>query len=133
MESGQFSAAIAAIKEMGVLSGQRIERKEVGPPGAFDALTDDELEPAVCERFSPNITIVEFGAVEQFGGATKHPALTHGKAAHFERGATAAEIDAVAEEVLTAERKPDAKRPGEATGVVLTVTVSPHRRIEHRA
>jgi hypothetical protein len=29
MESGQFSAAIAAIREMGVLSGQRIERKEV--------------------------------------------------------------------------------------------------------
>jgi hypothetical protein len=30
MESGQFSAAIAAIREMGVLSDQRIERKEVG-------------------------------------------------------------------------------------------------------
>ena len=56
---------------------------------------------------------------------------------HFERRAAAAEIDAVAKEVLTAERKPDThrvlKRPGEATGVVLTVTVSPHRRIEHRS
>ena len=54
---------------------------------------------------------------------------------YFERRAAAAEIDAVAEEVLTAERKPDThrvlKRPGEATGVVLTVTVSPPRRIEH--
>jgi hypothetical protein len=62
--------------------------------------------------------------------------LTHGIAVHFERRAAAAEIDAVAGEVLTAERKPDAhrvpKRPGEATGVVLTVAVSPHRRIEHR-
>jgi hypothetical protein len=76
MESGQFSAAIAAIKEMSVLSGQRIERKEVGPPGAFDALTDDELEPAVCERFSPNITIVEFGTVGQFGGALPNTLLS---------------------------------------------------------
>jgi hypothetical protein len=63
--------------------------------------------------------------------------LTHGIAVHFERRAAAAEIDAVAKEVLTAERKPDThrvlKRPGEATGVVLTVTVSPHRRIEHRS
>ena len=63
--------------------------------------------------------------------------LTHGIAIHFERRAAAAEIDAVAEEVLTAERKPDTyrvlKRPGEAVGIVLTVAVSPHRRIEHRA
>jgi hypothetical protein len=60
----------------------------------------------------------------------------HGIAVHFERRAAAAEIDAVAKELLTAERKPDAdrvlKRLGEATGVVLTVAVSPHRRIEHR-
>jgi hypothetical protein len=35
MEGHQFSAAISAIREMGVLSGMRIERKEVGPPGAF--------------------------------------------------------------------------------------------------
>ncbi len=40
-------------------------------------------------------------------------------------------------EFLTAERKSDThrvlERPSEATGVVLTVTVTPHRRIEHRA
>jgi hypothetical protein len=30
LENGQLSAAIAAIKEKGVLSGQRIERREVG-------------------------------------------------------------------------------------------------------
>ena len=62
--------------------------------------------------------------------------LTHGKVVHFERRAAAAEIDAVAKEALAAERKPDThrilKRPGEATGVMLTITVSPHRRIEHR-
>jgi hypothetical protein len=40
------------IKEMGVLSGQRVERKEVGPPGAFDELSDDQLERALRERIS---------------------------------------------------------------------------------
>ena len=42
----------------------------------------------------------------------------HGITIHFERRAAAAEIDAVAEEVLAAERKPDTqrvlKRPSEA-------------------
>jgi hypothetical protein len=51
MECKQFSAAIGAIKEIGVLSGQRVERKEVGPPGAFDELSDDQLERALTERF----------------------------------------------------------------------------------
>ena len=62
--------------------------------------------------------------------------LTNGIAVHFEGRAATGEIDAVAEEVLTAECKPDPycvlKRPGEAAGVVLTVAVSPHKRIEHR-
>jgi len=35
-----LSAAVAAIKEKGVLSGQRIEREEVGAPGEFDSMTD---------------------------------------------------------------------------------------------
>jgi hypothetical protein len=52
MQSGQLSAAVAAIREIGVLSGQRIERKEVGAPGAFDDLTDDRLERALRERFN---------------------------------------------------------------------------------
>jgi hypothetical protein len=50
--SAQFSAAVAAIREMGVLSGQRIERREVGTPGEFDAFNDDELERALVERFN---------------------------------------------------------------------------------
>jgi hypothetical protein len=50
MASKQFSAAIAAIREMGVLSGQRIERREIGAPGEFEALTDDELLAALRER-----------------------------------------------------------------------------------
>jgi hypothetical protein len=46
----QFGAAIAAIREMSVLSG--VERKEVRRPGEFDALTDDELERALRERLN---------------------------------------------------------------------------------
>ncbi|MGA8693996.1 MAG: hypothetical protein WB689_09130 [Xanthobacteraceae bacterium] len=49
-KGGQLSAAVAAIKEMGVLSGQRIERREIGAPGEFGALNDDELERALVER-----------------------------------------------------------------------------------
>jgi phage terminase small subunit len=51
MESGQLSAAVAAIKEKGVLSGQRIERAEVGAPGEFDAMSDAELLALIRERF----------------------------------------------------------------------------------
>jgi hypothetical protein len=42
----QFSAAVAATKEIGVLSGIRIERSERGMPGEFDwvdKLSVDEL------------------------------------------------------------------------------------------
>jgi hypothetical protein len=50
-ETGQLSATVAAIKVKGVLSGQRIERREVGTPGEFDSLSDDELERMLVERF----------------------------------------------------------------------------------
>ena len=46
MEANQFSAAVAATKEIGVLSGIRIERSERGAPGEFDwleKLSIDEL------------------------------------------------------------------------------------------
>src|SRR5204863_7727703 len=39
----QYSAAVGAVKEMGILSGLRIDRREVGSPGEFDRLSDDEL------------------------------------------------------------------------------------------
>lgn len=42
--------AVAAIRERA--SGQRVERREVGPPCAFEAMADDELERALVERFS---------------------------------------------------------------------------------
>ena len=59
-------AAVAAIKEKGVLSGQRVERKEVGPPDSFDHLTDDELERALVER------IRALGLMPDDGSDTQH-------------------------------------------------------------
>ena len=46
---GQFNAAISALKELGVLSGKRIERAERGEPGEFDHMSDDELHKAVLD------------------------------------------------------------------------------------
>jgi hypothetical protein len=45
-QSGQSAAAVAALKEIGLLSGIRIERSERGSPGEFDwleKLSVDEL------------------------------------------------------------------------------------------
>jgi Fe2+ transport system protein FeoA len=66
MASKQFSAAIAAIREMGVLSGQRIERREIGAPGEFEALTDDELLAALRERLRA------LGLAPDAGSDTRH-------------------------------------------------------------
>jgi hypothetical protein len=44
MEAGQFSAATAAIREIGVLSGKRIERSESGMPGEFEWLENLSVE-----------------------------------------------------------------------------------------
>jgi hypothetical protein len=37
----QFSAAVAALQEIGTLAGLRIERREVGRPGEFELLSAD--------------------------------------------------------------------------------------------
>ena len=49
MTGGQ---APTAIKDKGVLSDHRIERKEVGVPGEFDHYTDDEPKRALTERLA---------------------------------------------------------------------------------
>ena len=51
-DSKQYSAAIGAIREMGVLSGVRVEKSEVGSPGEFEAMEDSELLAAIRERFA---------------------------------------------------------------------------------
>lgn len=48
--SGQNSAAIAAVKELGVLSGERIEKRETGGPGDFERMGDDELDAYIAQR-----------------------------------------------------------------------------------
>jgi hypothetical protein len=42
-EAGQFSAAVAAIREIWVLTGLRIERQERGAPHEFAERTTEEL------------------------------------------------------------------------------------------
>lgn len=67
MELGQVSAAVAAIREKGVLSGKRVERSEHGQPGEFDGLTSDELR----ERLAREAAALGFGAeaFESVGGS----------------------------------------------------------------
>lgn len=50
LEKGQAAAAVAATREKGVLSGRRVERSEVGKPGDFEAMDDDELEAFIASR-----------------------------------------------------------------------------------
>ena len=49
IEAKQYNAAMTAIREMGVLSGKRIERSEHGQPGEFERMSDEELEAFVSE------------------------------------------------------------------------------------
>jgi hypothetical protein len=41
---------VAAAREISVLTGHRIERSEVGAPGEFESMQDDELERVLIER-----------------------------------------------------------------------------------
>jgi Fe2+ transport system protein FeoA len=66
LESNQLGAGVSALKEMGVLSGVRVERKEVGPPGAFDDLSDEQLERALRDRLST------LGLTPDAGSDTRH-------------------------------------------------------------
>ena len=51
VEAKQLSAATAALKEIGVLTGIRIERRESGSPGEFaeiENMTADELRAFIA-------------------------------------------------------------------------------------
>ena len=50
LANNQASAAVAATREKGVLSGRRIERSEHGKPGDFDTMDDHELEEFIARR-----------------------------------------------------------------------------------
>jgi hypothetical protein len=49
-DTGQLSAGVAAGKEISVLTGHRVERAEIGAPGEFDAMQDDELERLLVQH-----------------------------------------------------------------------------------
>src|SRR6516225_8842226 len=50
MERGQMAAPVSALKEKGILSGKRIERSEVGLPGEFDHMSDEELRQSIIDQ-----------------------------------------------------------------------------------
>jgi hypothetical protein len=50
MDRGQCGAANGAIKEKGVLSGVRVERSEIGGPGEFDHMSDEELRQSIINE-----------------------------------------------------------------------------------
>jgi hypothetical protein len=50
MEINQLSAANTAIKGKGILTGKWVERAEVGGPGDYENLSDDELEQQIMAR-----------------------------------------------------------------------------------
>jgi hypothetical protein len=48
--AGQIRDAGDRLKELGVLSGKRVERSEHGEPGEFERMSDDELRENLTER-----------------------------------------------------------------------------------
>ena len=47
---GQLRDARESLKELGVLSGKRVERSERGEPGEFERMSDEELRENLTER-----------------------------------------------------------------------------------
>jgi hypothetical protein len=52
MEIDQLSAANTAIKGKGILTGKWVEKAEIGSPGEYDSLSDDELECQLTARLA---------------------------------------------------------------------------------
>jgi hypothetical protein len=52
MANGRESAAVSATKEKSILTGHRIERAEIGAPGEFENLTDNEVERLLVEHLA---------------------------------------------------------------------------------
>ena len=50
MAMGQMAAAVSAIREKGVLSGKRVERAEMGGPGDFARMNEDELDGVIASE-----------------------------------------------------------------------------------
>jgi phage terminase small subunit len=52
MEIDQLSAANTAVKAKGVLTGKWVERAEIGAPGEYESLSDEELERQLMARLA---------------------------------------------------------------------------------
>ena len=46
----QLSAAVSAVREIGLLTGLRIDRREVGSPGELERLSDAELQDWIASE-----------------------------------------------------------------------------------
>jgi hypothetical protein len=68
-KAGQFSASTAALKELGILSGKRVERQEVGQPGEFENLSDQEFVARVREKLAAAQRVVDADFVVVDDGA----------------------------------------------------------------
>jgi len=76
MESKQPSAAVGATKEKSILSGHRIERTEIGGPGEFDHLSDDELLATIRDRWArldSETQLASSNGSIQLNGAPRNP------------------------------------------------------------
>ena len=62
MKAGQYAAAVAATKEIGVLTRIRIERSERGQPGEFDWLDKLSVEELRVLARRP-ATVAEFTGI----------------------------------------------------------------------
>lgn len=49
-ELGQASAAVSAVDKLGRLHGLVIDKKEIGKPGDFERMSEDELEAFIASR-----------------------------------------------------------------------------------
>ena len=63
IEAGQWAAAIAAVREKGILSGKRVERSERGQPGEFDAIENMNADQLRAFLASPDIDEEHEGSV----------------------------------------------------------------------
>jgi hypothetical protein len=73
----QYSAAVGAVKEIGILTGLRIDRREVGRPGEFERMSDEELEAWIASETAKLIELPddEVGdrVIEQHADEHGHP------------------------------------------------------------
>ena len=76
MEIDQLAAAGTAIRELGVLTGHRVERAEIGGPGEFDHLSDDELLATIRDRWArldSETQLASSNGSIQLNGAPRNP------------------------------------------------------------